>query len=394
MRNRGLAADQRSMARLAMVRPDAEQTWVMDTQLEGRHRSGAVSHHWAVGFDYYRSKLDWRIYSLNGAVAPLDLVNPVHIAPRWDDNFLSDRALARTHQVGLYLQDQIKFGERWVLSAGLRRDSARIDTDYDARATAGAPFAATTVRRTDSAVTGRLGVIYLAPNGLAPYLSFNNSFQPPLTTVTATDAKGNPYEPETARQFEAGLRYAPPQAGYVVSAAVFDLRKRNVRTPSTINPRFDVQTGEVRNRGLELQASGELGAGFSAIAAYTYIDSRVTRSNNAVEVGARPGATPRHAASLWGKYQRGALELGLGLRHISSTPSELPMDGVKTPMNDAYTLWDAMAAYTTGPWRLSVNLSNLSDRQYRTQCNTFRGGAQFCALGFGRELRVAAAYRF
>ena len=58
------------------------------------------------------------------------------------------------------------------------------------------------------------------------------------------------------------------------------------------------------------------------------------------------------------------------------------------------TLWDAMAAYTTGPWRFSVNLSNLTDRQYRTQCNTFRGGAQFCALGFGREVRVAAAYRF
>ena len=98
--------------------------------------------------------------------------------------------------------------------------------------------------------------------------------------------------------------------------------------------------------------------------------------------------------SLWGKDQRGALELGLGLRHISATPGELPMDGVKTPMNDAYTLWDAMAAYTTGPWRFSVNLSNLTDRQYRTQCNTFRGGAQFCALGFGREVRVAAAYRF
>ena len=38
MRNRGLTADQRGMARLAMVRPDAEQTWVMDTQIEGRHR--------------------------------------------------------------------------------------------------------------------------------------------------------------------------------------------------------------------------------------------------------------------------------------------------------------------------------------------------------------------
>ncbi|WP_326542077.1 TonB-dependent siderophore receptor [Pseudorhodoferax sp.] len=394
MRNRGLLADQRSMARLAMVRPDAEETWVMDTQLEGRLQHGAVSHQWAVGVDYYRSRLDWRIQSLNGAVPPLDIVNPAYRAPDWNDNFLSDQALAQTRQLGVYLQDQVKFGERWVLSAGLRWDRATIDTDYRARLTAGAAFDLTEVNRRDTATTGRLGLIYLAPNGLAPYVAWNNAFQPPLTTVTATDANGQPYQPETARQVEAGLRYAPAHSGYVLSAAVFDLRKRNVRTPSTINPRVDVQTGEVRSRGVELQGSGTLGGGFSAIAAYTWLDAEVLRSNTAAEVGARPGATPRHMASLWGKYQRGGLELGLGARYISATPGELRMADTPTPMNDSYTLWDAMAAYSTGPWRFSLNASNLFDKRYRTQCNTFRGGAQFCALGFERELRVAAAYRF
>jgi iron complex outermembrane receptor protein len=221
------------------------------------------------------------------------------------------------------VQDQIKFGERWVLSAGLRRDSARIDTDYEARAAANAPFAITTVRRTDSAVTGRLGLIYLAPSGLAPYVSFNNSFQPPLTTVTATDANGRPYEPETARQFEAGLRYAPPSAGHAQRRRV---RPAQAQCAHAIHTQPSLRRADRRSAqpGLELQAQGEIGGGFSAIAAYTYLDSRVTRSNNAIEIGARPGATPRHAASLWGKYQRGALELGLGLRHISATPASCP----------------------------------------------------------------------
>ncbi|XAH21846.1 TonB-dependent siderophore receptor [Xylophilus sp. GW821-FHT01B05] len=394
MRNRGLLADQRSMARLAMVRPDAEKTWVIDTHLENRFTTGAVSHQMLVGLDYYRSTLDWRILSLNGAVAPLDIVNPVYVQPDWNDNFLSDHAQARNTQIGLYLQDQIKFGERWVLSLGARHDSAHIDTGYDARASATAPFTTTRVDRRDNATTGRAGLIYLAPSGWAPYVSVNTAFQPPLTTVTATDANGHPYEPETARQVEAGVRYAPPQAGYLLSAAVFDLRKRNVRTPSTIDPRFDVQTGEVRSRGLELQASGDVGHGFSVIGAYTYLDAKVMRSNTALEVGERPGNMPEHVASAWGKYQRGPLQLGLGVRHISATNGELRWASGALPMNDGYTLLDAMAAYELGAWRLSLNVSNLGNKQYRTQCNTFRGGAQFCALGYGRDVRMAATYRF
>lgn len=394
MRNRGLMADQRSMARLAMVRPDAEKTLVIDTHVEARLKGGDVSHQLLAGIDYYHSKLDWRIHSLNGAVAPIDLVNPVYVQPDWGNNFLSDRALARNTQVGLYLQDQIKLGERWVVSLGGRYDTARIDTKYDARLTGDTPFATTLVDRRDNAFTGRAGAIYLAPNGLAPYVSFNTAFQPPLTTVTAVDANGTPYEPETAKQTEVGLRYAPQGAGYTLSAAVFDLRKRNVRTPSTINPRFDVQTGEVRSRGLEVQGTGEVGGGFSVIGAYTYLNAKVTRSNNALEVGERPGATPEHVASLWGKYQRGPLELGLGVRHISATVGELRVATGPIPTNDGYTLFDAMAAYDIGAWRLSLNVTNLGDKRYRTQCNTFRGGAEFCALGFGREVKVAAAYRF
>ena len=88
------------------------------------------------------------------------------------------------------------------------------------------------------------------------------------------------------------------------------------------------------------------------------------------------------------------LRLALGARHISATPGELRVATGALPMNDSYTLFDAMAAYDVGAWRLSLNVTNLADKRYKTQCNTFRGGAQFCALGFGREVRVAAAYRF
>jgi len=394
MRNRGLGADGRSMVRLAMLRPDGEHTLVTDTQLEGNFTTGSARHQMIVGLDYYRSKLDWQIRSLNGRVAPLDLLQPVYIRPNWQDSFLSDRAMSRNEQVGVYVQDQIKVGERWVLSLAGRHDSARIDSTYDTRLTAGGPTSTARVNRTDEAFTGRAGLIYLAPNGLAPYLSYTTAFQPPLGTTTATDQYGQPYEPEEGKQIELGVRYAPAHADYSVSAAIYDLRKTNVRTPSQIDPRFDLQTGEVRSRGLELEGSGELGGGFSVIAAYTYLDAKVTRSNLAYEVGTQRAANPRHAASLWGKYRRDKLELGVGVRHISSAPGDVAQPSGPVPHNDGYTLVDAMAAYQLGKWRLSLNVGNLFDKQYKTQCNVMRGGASFCVLGYERDVRLGATYRF
>ena len=394
MRNRGLRPDLRSMNRLAMVRPDSEQTWVLDNQAEWRLSSGRLEQQIVVGMDYYRSRLDLRIHSLNGAVAPLDIVDPVYLAPAWGDNFLADRTLAKVSQVGLYVQDQIKFDRRWVLSLGGRYDWARTDSAYEARATADAAFSSTPVRRRDEAFTGRAGLVYLADNGWAPYASFSTSFQPPLSTATATDAEGRPFEPETGRQLEAGVRYAPAHAGYTLSAAVFDLSKRNVQTPSREDPRFNVQTGEIRSRGLELQGSGDLGGGFSAIASYAYLDAVTRRSNTALEVGSQRPSAPRHAASAWGKYRQGDWEWGLGVRYISSAPGDVPMAGVETPRNDGYTLFDALVAYDTGPWRLALNVSNLFDKRYRTQCNVMRGGADFCVIGYERDVRLAATYRF
>ena len=44
-------------------------------------------------------------------------------------------------------------------------------------------------------------------------------------------------------------------------------------TTDPVDPNFSVQTGEVRNRGLELEAKAELDFGLSFTAAYTYIDA-------------------------------------------------------------------------------------------------------------------------
>lgn len=395
MRNRGLQADGRSIRRLGMFRPDKEHSFNADTRLEAEFMTGGVGHKLALGLDYYRSTLDLRIHSLNQCVAPLDLVAPVYTPIAWHDNYLADRILARVSQLGLYAQDQIRFGQHWVASIGGRWDRAETDTRYDARLAAADPFKRTEHRRDDTAFTGRLGLVHLSPSGWAPYVSFSNSFQPVMSTTTAKDALGQEFQPETGRQWEAGLRYEPADASWRASAAVFELRKRHVRTPDRNNPRLEIQTGEVRSRGLELELNGEVSQALSLQAQYTWLDAKVLKSLLPGEQGAQPPATPRHSAALWGRYALGDWRLGLGLRHISGAPGDVRQADGSQLRNDGYTLADAMLAYQWGGhWRAALNISNLADKQYRTQCNLMPGGKDFCVIGYGRDVRMNLTYQF
>lgn len=391
-RNRGLRPDGVNITRWGYYRPDSEQTWVVDNQLEARFATGAVSHKAIVGLDYYRSKLHLPLYAVNN-VLPLNLANPAYDVLNWKDNYLEDNTRAENRQFGYYLQDQINFGQRWVLSLGARYDETDIDTRYSTRGSASAAFTNSRLKRNDYALTGRAGLIYIADNGWAPYISYNTSFQPPISSTFTVDAYGQPFQPEKGKQYEIGVRYMPDGAPYSFTAAIYELTKTNVRTPSLQNTAREVQTGEVRSRGLELEGAARLGEHYSLLGSYTYLDSEITKSNQAWEVGSAFAAAPKHVASLWGKYQLGKLSLGLGLRHVGTALGALPLNGIATPKNDRYTLLDAMAAYDFSQhWRLAVNASNLTDREYLTQCNNIRGTGEFCILGYGRDVRAALTY--
>lgn len=102
-------------------------------------------------------------------------------------------------QTGLYLQDQIKWGDRWLLTLGGRYDMAK--TSVYSR------FDNSTQTIKDHKFTKRGALTYLAPNGLAPYISYAESFSPTLGFDPISKLA---FKPETGRQVEAGIRYQPP----------------------------------------------------------------------------------------------------------------------------------------------------------------------------------------
>lgn len=356
----GALLNNRFYRRLPQMRRQSAEMFVTDNNLEWGFDTFALSHKLVVGFDYgnYSRKENRR----NGAIAALDIFNPVYGSPiTWAPNLVvntrSDLA-----QTGLYAQDQIKF-DRFIASAGVRQDLAtsRVTNFLTNRVDS----------RQDRALSYRLGLSYQFDNGLTPYVGYSTSFNP----QSFNRSDGQPFDPARGKQWEAGVKYQPPGTDTFVTASVFDIRQTNMPAANQLNPGFFDQTGEVRVRGVELEGKANLAPGFDVIASLAYLDAIVTKGPPSllVKVGNRVATVPDWTGSIWANYtfQNGfadGLRLGGGLRYVGDTTDATNVDHIP-----GYLLVDLSLNYDLGKLRselkgFSVNLTvnNLFDKQYYT----------------------------
>jgi iron complex outermembrane receptor protein len=379
----GLAADRRTLNRLAVVSNADADALTMDTQAQAKFPTGPLHHTVLFGVDYQRNVFDDRIGF--GAAPSIDVFAPRYGQPVADPVVTTDTETVQD-QIGLYLQEQAKLYKEWVFVLGARHDWARSKTDDRA--------AGTSSEQDDRAFIWRAGLVYLSAIGLAPYASYSESFLP----VVGANVLGEPFEPETGRQYEIGVRYQPPGMNSFVTVAAFDLLQQNVLTPDPADPFNRIQTGEVRSRGVEVEAVAKLADGLNAVAAYTYLDAEVTESTG-LDKGKRPVGVPEHAASLWADYTipneyiAGGLGFGAGVRYIGPTFG----DDVNTIEVPGYTLTDAAVHYEVAGlfpalkgMRLAVNVHNLFDEEHIASCSS----PTACFAGPRRAVIGSIRYRW
>src|SRR5262249_5765008 len=157
--------------------------------------TGPFAHALLIGIDGQYNKFSDQGGFTND-LSPLDLFNPVYGEAVTPVGLYQDTAQTQK-QLGLYVHDQIRIGN-WALALGGRHDWA--STDPLDR------LDGLTTQQRDKAFTGRAGLVYLFDNGLSPYVSYSESFRPTLST----DYFGQPFSAETGRQYEVGVKYAPP----------------------------------------------------------------------------------------------------------------------------------------------------------------------------------------
>lgn len=365
-----LDATQRFVSRSAYTRADEDRSWPIDNQLEAKWASGRVEHTSLVGVDYTKSR--FKRVQYNGTVADLDLYAPVYGSPVTLNPTPSQNLQDESRQLGVYAQQHMKFDERWVLTLGGRYDKVKATRDNHVTGVSGTTY-------DDDAFTGRVGVVRLFENGWAPYVSYAQSFEP----SSGSTATGQPFKPTEGEQYEVGVRYQPPGTSHSITASVYELTQQNVTTAHpTLAGQF-VQEGEVRSRGLELEARAHLRHDLNVIASYGYIDNAVTKSNSGTE-GNRFGGVPRHTAAVWVDYAiNDALGVGGGVRHYGSSKNLANTVDVK-----GHTVVDAVLNYRFAPeWQLALNLNNLFDERYVT-CS------YACFYGTPRSATATVSYRW
>ncbi|HEX4500016.1 MAG TPA: ferrichrome porin FhuA [Scandinavium sp.] len=372
----------------AYVRSDEQlNSFTVDNQLQSKFATGPVDHTLLTGVDYMRMRND--VDADYGSADPISMQDPQYNNPNINVTF-PYAVLNRQEQTGAYVQDQAEW-DKWVLTVGGRYDYAKTSTLTRA--------SNTTAEVNDHKFTWRGGLNYLFDNGISPYFSYSESFEP----VSGATMGGKPFNPSNGKQYEGGVKYVPKDMPVVLTAAVYQLTKDGNLTadPSAPTSGFSVQGGEIRSRGLELEAKAAVNANINVTASYTYTDAKYTQDT--WYEGKRPAEIPRNMASLWADYTfhetaLSGLTIGAGTRYIGNTVSYYSANSPKAyeSFNVAgYMLADATIKYDLARLGLpgssvGVNVNNLFDREYVSSCYS----EYACYWGSERQVVATATFRF
>lgn len=367
----GLHDDERTIDRANFSAQQKARVFAADQNVEWNSRFGGIDNTFVAGVDYSRAVQEGQNYL--GDAPTLDVIAPVYgQAVGVPDKYEDKRSTLS--QTGVYVQNQMKFDGQYLLTAGLRHDRSRIaNDDY---------FNAAQNSQKDNATTGRLGLTWLAANGVSPYLSYATSFRP----VMGQTFEGRNFEPEKGKQVELGVKWAPLDRPALLTAAVFDLRKSNVLTadPDHVGVGAQIQRGEVRVRGLELEAEAKLDNNWKVNGSLTGLDAKITRNNDGNE-GKRPSLVPRVNLAAWAERTFGeGWRAGAGVRRTGATFG----DDANTFEQAGVTLADAMLGYRYRQWDFALNVSNLTDKTYLGNCST-DGSCNYAAR---RQAQFTARY--
>lgn len=334
-----------------------DATWMLEAS--GKAKALGMQHQWLAGLERNDSLDDSRI-TRSTVNSIINIYNPVYGAVRSPTTAVISNTEARNKTTAIYLQDEISFNPQWRLTLGVRSEG--IESTFTDRATNASRIS--DVR----ANTGRAGLAWMpmgANSGQVYYANVSQSFSP---EVTARGMVGGVQpEPSRGKQTEIGARWDLLEQRMLLSAAVFDITRSNVRVADTVTPTLDRQVGEQRSKGWELELSGRPMAALQIVASLSRTDATVTKDTAAL-TGKQFNGVPKTTATLWSRYDINAnWGVAAGVSHVG----ERFVDPANTFALPSYERWDlALFGKINPQWRWQLNLLNALNKTYFDSGNT------------------------
>lgn len=354
------ALDNRAVAKWQSSR--VENTALLGVDLQ-YHRTKGLEENPADSFSF-------------GSINPFNPVYGNYTPIDESSDYAYDRKIIK-QQASLYAQYQMKLDQQWVGLVGGRYDAVKTENESVA--------ASEDKDRTDGQFSLNAGLMFLADNGLSPYVSYSQSFD---VLSTIDDSTGELYKPLEGEQVEVGVKYTPSFINGYVNVAWFDITEKNslILDPNTNST---TQAGEVNSQGIEVEGIGYLADGLKLTASYTFTDAK---TDNTDGNGTKDAPLiPKHLASAWLDYDASKVGLtgwdfGTGVRYVGESKDDPRWSDRTIP---GVTLWDLMVSYDiTKQWNAQLNVNNVLDKEYVSACN------YYCYYGQSRSVVLSANYNW
>jgi iron complex outermembrane receptor protein len=250
-----------------------------------------------------------------------------------------------------------------------------------------------------SAVTPQYGVLYKFTPGLSVFGSYAESFVPGVSMLRNPDGTTSIPKPTQGKGYDMGFKVDGDRISGTLT--FFDIRNRNIINDLAVTDTsgnvtiYNVQSGEQRSRGVELDTTATVTDNWQIYFSYSYMDARITEftDDDAAILAQDPSTldtigqayyknvqrfhnaplqmSAPHLANLWtrynftqdwlhGVYVAGGANFVYDQTLLPDTPSSA---------HQTYTLVNATVGYAWA-WRkqrMSVDLTgkNLTDAHYR-----------------------------
>lgn len=386
--------------------------------LNGRLETGPIAHELTFGWTRNTREQDirgtstqtWGCATLTAACSVTSAKNvPQNLYDTIDVPLQTQQApngpLATTIvDTGVYAVDRIILSPKWHVMVGVRH------TRYSSEQT---DPVSTTPAYEVSQNSPNVSVIYKPTGNSSIYASRLRGLESGSIVGNSFSNYGTLLPAAVTTQYELGGKLQL-QGGTLLQMAYFDIRRAQSTTepappgssappgsPNSAPSTWLIQTlnGEVKFRGLEFAASGEVNKNIGVVASAMLMDPKITKDSTTGPtntLGKIPGNTAKRTFSLFGEYRFDAvpgLSLNAGAYYVGPRPVS-NADNVFLPGVTTYSLGARYRMEVAGKTTtFQLNVDNASNKSYWSAADATNANP-LISYGLPRVIRASAKVDF
>jgi catecholate siderophore receptor len=377
--------------------------WANQNEATFKLDTGGVKHTAVFGVEYANenisidryaglaSELAGSAFTSNGAVTGVNLYSPQYTnIPFGSPSLTGNPTRYGVNTSSVYVMDTANWRDTIIVNGGVRYDG------YNMSSSTNSP---SYLKMNADLVNYNVGLVYKPMSIGSIYAAYATSANPfgSELDATGTDYGGVPANtaillgPERNKAAELGTKWELADRHLLVSAALFQTTKDNARENTAAG--LLTSNAAYRIQGIDIEAEGKITDRWSIFGGIVLMQSKVTQSNIASNLGLQLANVAHQSFSMLTKYKfDGGWELGgqavyrskvYGGTFAANTGNELP----------SYWRFDAFVEKKIDKnWTMKFYAQNLTNKLYYD--TLYRSAVPFVAVAPGRAFYLVTTAKF